>query len=114
MGRLAAQALEARPADAALRPAVSVVAGGREVSTVQASHSRDLVAGFLCAFSLALSGLALARNPALLSSAAIVVALVALRMSPARQTLAAVAVAAGGLAFFFGMLIAVVTAHPLY
>jgi hypothetical protein len=88
--------------------------GGDEVTTVPASHSRDIVAGFLCAFSLALSGIALVRNPGLLSSAAIVVALVALRMSPARQTLAGVAVAAGGLAFFFGMLIAVVTAHPLY
>lgn len=75
---------------------------------------RDLVAGFLCAFSLALSGIALTRSPGLLATAAIVVALVALRMSAARHTLASVAVAAGGLAFFLGMTIAVVTASPLY
>lgn len=80
------------------------------------SHSghRDLVAGFLCAFSLALSGIALTRNPGLLATAAILVALVALRMSEARQRLASAAVAAAGLAFFFGMIIAVVTAKPLY
>lgn len=78
------------------------------------SHHRDVVAGFLCAFSFALSGIALARNPGLLASVAIVVALVALRMSQARQTLAAVALAVGALAFFFGMVIAVVTANPLY
>jgi hypothetical protein len=82
--------------------------------TTASSHHRDVVAGFLCAFSLALSGIALARDPALLSSAAIVVALVALRMSQARQTLASVAVAVGALAFFFGMVIAIVTANPLY
>ena len=78
------------------------------------SHHRDVVAGFLCAFSFALSGIALARNPGLLASVAIVVALVALRMSQARQTLAAAALTVGALAFFFGMVIAIVTANPLY
>jgi len=82
--------------------------------TATTSDGRDVVAGFLCAFSLALSAIALARNPALLSSVAIVVGLVALRMSQARQSLAAVAVTAGALAFFFGMVIAIVTASPLY
>lgn len=114
MARLAAPALQACGFGTAVPSHGSQLARGDEVSSVSESHSRDIVAGFLCAFSLALSGIALARNPGLLSSAAIVVALVALRMSPARQTLAAVAVATGGLAFFFGMLIAVVTAHPLY
>ena len=37
----------------------------------------DRVAGFLCAFSFALSGIAIARTPALLATAAIIVALVA-------------------------------------
>jgi len=82
--------------------------------TTASSHHRDVVAGFLCAFSLALSGIALARSPGLLSTVAIVVALVALRMSDSRQRLAAVAVGVGGLAFFFGMVIAIVTANPLY
>ncbi len=83
------------------------------MSTARSGH-RDLVAGFLCAFSLTLSGLALTRNPGLLATAAIVLALVALRMSVARQTLASVAVATAGIAFFLGMVIAVVTANPLY
>lgn len=83
------------------------------MSVSRAGH-RDLVAGFLCAFSLALSGIALTRTPGLLASVAVIVALVALRMSEARQTLASVAVLVAGGAFFLGMVIAVVTANPLY
>lgn len=82
--------------------------------SVSATGHRDLVAGFLCAFSLALSGIALTRTPGLLATAAIVLALVALRMSQARHTLASVTVAVAGLAWFLGMAIAVVTATPLY
>jgi pilus assembly protein TadC len=82
--------------------------------SVERPGHRDLVAGFLCAFSLALSGVALTRNPGLLASVAVVVALVALRMSESRQRLAAVAVGVAGVAFFLGMVIAVVTANPLY
>jgi hypothetical protein len=110
---VAARTLEERSADETSR-AFGSTEDGDDVSTMASSHQRDLVAGFLCAFSLALSGIALVRNPGLLSCVAIVVALVALRMSETRQRLAAVAVAVGGLAFFFGMVIAVVTAHPLY
>ena len=85
------------------------------MSAVRASqHRADVVAGYLCAFSLALSAVALARNPGLLSCAAIVVGLVAARMSEARHTLAAVTVAVGALAFFFGMVIAIVTDNPLF
>ncbi|MBM2823363.1 MAG: hypothetical protein HW413_2109, partial [Thermoleophilia bacterium] len=72
------------------------------------------VAGFLCAFSLALSGVALARAPGLLAPVAIVVALVAVRMTEAHRTLAAVAVAVSGLAFFFGMVIAITTGSSLF
>lgn len=78
-------------------------------------HRRaDTVAGFLCAFSLALSGIAVVRTPGLLAPAAILVALVAARMTESRRTLAAVAVAASALAFFFGMVIAIATDSPLY
>lgn len=84
------------------------------MSAVRAHHGADVVAGFLCAFSLALSGIAVVRSPGLLASAAVLVALVALRMSEARQRLAAFAVAAGGLAFFLGMVVAIVTANPLF
>jgi hypothetical protein len=73
----------------------------------------DTVSGFLCAFALTLSGLALARHPGLLAPAAILVSLVAARMTEAHRTLAAVTVVVATLAFFFGMLIAVVTDNPL-
>ncbi|GIU94126.1 MAG: hypothetical protein KatS3mg012_0583 [Gaiellaceae bacterium] len=71
-------------------------------------HRRsDTVAGFLCAFSLALSGIALVRQPALLAPVAVLVALVATRMTVTYRRLAAVAVAVSGLAFLVGMSIAV-------
>lgn len=83
--------------------------------TAAVPHRRaDTVAGFLCAFSLALSGIAVVRTPGLLAPAAILVALVAARMTEARRTLAAVAVASSALAFFVGMVIAIATDSPLY
>jgi len=78
-------------------------------------HRRaDTVAGFLCAFSLALSGIAVVRTPGLLAPAAILVALVAARMTESHRTLAAAAVAVSALAFFFGMVVAITTDSPLY
>lgn len=77
-------------------------------------RSADTVAGFLCAFSLALSGIAVVRQPGLLAPAAILVALVAARMSEAHRRLAAVAVAASGIAFVLGMVVAVLTDSRLY
>jgi hypothetical protein len=83
------------------------------VSTV-AYRQADRVAGFLCAFSFVLSGLALVRNPGLLAPAAIVVALVAVRMAHGHRTLAAAAVFTGAAAFVVGMTIAISTDSPLY
>jgi hypothetical protein len=78
-------------------------------------HRRaDTVAGFLCAFSIAISGIALVRQPGLLAPVAIVVALVAARMTETHRTLAAFAVGAGGVAFVLGMLVAISTDSPLY
>lgn len=78
-------------------------------------HRRaDTIAGFLCAFSLALSGIAVVRNPGLLAPAAILVALVAARMTESHRTLAGVAVTVAGLSFFFGMLVAISTDSPLF
>lgn len=72
------------------------------------AHRRaDTVAGFLCAFSLALSGLALVRQPALLAPVAILLALVATRMTEVHKRLAATTVVVSGLAFLVGMSIAV-------
>jgi ABC-type Mn2+/Zn2+ transport system permease subunit len=86
------------------------------VSTVpQDRHDRaDMVAGVLCAFAFAIAGIALVRTPGLLAPAAIIVSLVAARMTERHRTLAAVAVAVSTLAFFFGMLIAITTDSPLY
>ena len=78
-------------------------------------HRRgDMVAGFLCAFSFALSGIAIVRSPGLLAPVSILVALVAVRMSDARRTLAAWALAIAGFAFFAGMVVAVTTNSTLF
>jgi hypothetical protein len=74
----------------------------------------DRVAGFLCAFSFALSGIAVVRAPGLLATAAILVALVAVVMTRAHRTLASVAVGVAALAFFVGMVVAVLTDNALY
>ena len=74
----------------------------------------DRVAGFLCAFSFALSGLALVQRPGLFAPVAIVLAFVAVRMTEAHRTLASAAVLVSGLAFFFGMIVAITTDTPLY
>jgi hypothetical protein len=84
------------------------------MSTVPAPRRADRVAGYLCAFSLALSGIAIARNPGLLAPAAILVALVAARMTESHRKLAAVAVGVAAAAFVLGMTVAVVTDSGLY
>ena len=84
------------------------------MSAVAETPRSDRVAGFLCAFSFVLSGVALARSPAVLATAAILVALVATRMTERHRTLAAVAVAAGAMAFVLGMVVAVLTDNGLY
>jgi hypothetical protein len=83
------------------------------VTSEVAQQHADRVAGFLCAFSFALSGIAIARSPALLATAAIVVGLVAVRMTHAHRTLAAVAVTVAGCAFVVGMVVAVLTDNGL-
>jgi hypothetical protein len=84
------------------------------MSAVPVTRRADRVAGYLCAFSFALSGIAIARTPGLLATAAIVVALVAARMTEAHRTLAAFAVGVGAVAFVLGMIVAVLTDNGLY
>ena len=74
----------------------------------------DTIAGFLSAFSLALSGVAVARTPGLLAPVAILVALVAARMTETHRTLAAWAVGLSTFAFFLGMTVAIATENPLF
>ena len=54
------------------------------------------------------------RTPGLLAVAAILTALVAVVMTRAHRKLATVAVAVATLAFFFGMVVAVLTDSSLY
>jgi hypothetical protein len=84
------------------------------MSTQAVRREGDRVAGFLCAFSFALSGIAVVRNPGLLATAAIVVALVAVVMTRAHRALATAAVAVAAVAFFVGMVVAVLTDNALY
>lgn len=84
------------------------------MSNLEHADRADRVAGFLCAFSLALSGIAIIRNPGLLATTAVLVALVAAVMTQAHRTLAAVSVAIGASAFFVGMVVAVLTDSGLY
>ena len=84
------------------------------MSAAAAQHRADRVAGFLCAFSFTLSGLAIARTPGLLATAAIIVALVAARMTETHRRLASVAVGVGAAAFVVGMSVAVLTDNGIY
>jgi len=84
------------------------------MSTPEVQQNGDRVAGYLCAFSFALSGIAVVRSPGLLATAAIIVALVAVVMTRAHRTLAAAAVGVAALAFFVGMVVAVLTDNALY
>jgi hypothetical protein len=90
------------------------VTGANGVSTVPQVRRADTIAGFLCAFSLAIAGIAIARTPGLLAPVAILIALVAARMSEAHRTLAGWAVAAGTAAFVLGMIVAISTDNALY
>jgi hypothetical protein len=86
------------------------------MSSVPKSEPRyaDAIAGFLCAFALALSLIAIARTPALLAPVAILVGLVAARMSEAHQKLAAWTVGIATTAFLVGMVVAISTDNALF
>jgi hypothetical protein len=74
----------------------------------------EAVAGFLAAASIFASLFALAYRPIRLIPFAIVLALVAAGIGGRHARLAAFAVAVGTVCFVAGMVIAVVTKHPLY
>jgi hypothetical protein len=82
--------------------------------STSASTTTDSVAGFLAALSLALSGIAMVRQPGLLAPAAVIVALVATRMTLAFRTLTTAAVWVSALAFVVGMTVAVVTDNAIF
>ena len=74
----------------------------------------DAVAGFLAAVAIFAALFSLAYRPIRIDPFAIVLAIVAAGMGGRHQRLASFAVATASVCFVLGMLIAVLTRHPLY
>jgi hypothetical protein len=74
----------------------------------------DTVAGFLATLSIFASALGLVWRPVRLIPFAIVIALMAARMSARNERIAFFAVIAGIVCWTVGMTIAVITENPLY
>lgn len=74
----------------------------------------DTVSGFLSTLSILASALSVAYRPVRILPFAIVLALVAARMSERNQRLAGWAIAAAVVCWTLGMTIAVVTENPLW
>ena len=74
----------------------------------------DTVAGFLSTLSIFASALALAYRPVRIVPFAVVLALIASRMSARNSRIAGYAVAFAVVCWTVGMTIAVVTQNPLY
>jgi hypothetical protein len=87
------------------------------VSTEASSSSArpaELVAGFLSVISIAGSIIGLVWYPLRFSPFAVLLALIAVAMSPKNSRLPLAAVAVGAICFVVGMTIAVVTDNPIY
>jgi hypothetical protein len=89
------------------------------VSTYESSDphrwsTADTVAGFLATLSIFASGLGLIWRPARLVPFAVLLALIAARMSERNQRIAFYAVIAAVVCWVGGMTVAVVTENPLY
>ena len=74
----------------------------------------DTLAGFLATLSMFASGLGLIWRPVRIVPFAVLVALIAARMSARNQKIALYAVLIGVVCWTVGMTIAVVTENPLY
>jgi len=77
-------------------------------------HSAEVVAGWLAAFSIFASVVALAWHPLRLVIPATILALIAAAMGGSHHRLARAAVMISALAFFLGMAIAVAGQRPLW
>ena len=78
------------------------------------SRGADSFAGLIAALSIFASLIALAYRPARLVPFALLLALLAAAMGGSHRRLAATAVVLGGVCFFVGMAIAVLTNNPIY
>ena len=74
----------------------------------------DTVAGLLAMISIFASSLGMIYRPVRIIPFAIVIALIAARMSERQQRLAGAAIAVGVVCWTVGMTIAVVTENPIY
>ena len=74
----------------------------------------DVVGGFLATAAIFVSAVGLVYRPARLVPAAVLLALVASRMSPRNSRLVLFAVVAGVVCWTLGMTIAIVTENPIY
>jgi len=83
-------------------------------STAHRWSAADTVAGFLATLSLLGSALGLVYRPTRIIPFAVLLALIAARMSARNERLAGWAVAAGVICWTVGMTIAVLTSNPLY
>ena len=79
-----------------------------------AGGAREAVAGFIAAAAIFASLLGVAYRPARIVPIAILLALVAARMTERYSRLAGFAVAVGAVCFLVGMTVAVLTENPLY
>lgn len=84
------------------------------MSSSRRAEVTAMVSGLLSASALFAALLALAYRPARIVPAAIVLALVAARMSDRHHRLATVAVATAGICWVLGMTFAVFTNNPLF
>ena len=85
-----------------------------ESSDAHRWSTADTVGGFLATLSIFASALGLIWRPVRLVPFAILIALIAARMSARNQRIAFYAVIAGVICWTAGMTIAVVTENPLY
>ena len=85
-----------------------------ESSDAHRWSTADTVAGFLATLSIFASAIGLVWRPVRIIPAAVLIALIAARMSARNQRIAFYAVIAGVICWTLGMTIAVITENPLY
>jgi hypothetical protein len=78
------------------------------------AHPAEAIAGLLAAVSIFASCIGLAYRPARLIPLAILLALIAAAIGGRHARLATFAVGAGAVCFVVGMVVAVVTNHPIF
>jgi len=74
----------------------------------------DTIAGLLAAVAMLVSLIAIVYRPVRIAPATIIIALVAVGIGGRHQRLAAVALGVAGTCWLAGMIVAIVTKHPLF